>query len=315
MKGRSALATMFACALITHVTIASAQKNKGKAKEEEVEEEEGTSEEEGTTEEAAPEEGAEAEPEEGAEAAPEEGAEAPAAGRWPRAVIARPLTLPKSLIRLGADITPNKDFKVIGLALTGGYGVSDDLEVNVNYGLALKTFEAKGALTANVGYKVLRGAAGGKLEVIGRGTAGYSLLAKNPTPIVVGAQVQYNISDKLAVVSNGNNLSIALADAIVPPATTGVKPISLFLPVGVGYQATPELYVELDTQIAQIKVSNSANAFIFADTTPLLVTGTYNVKPALDVTAGLSLDVTPPVGGAGDTLAFLIGARYYMGAL
>jgi hypothetical protein len=306
MKGRSALATMFACALITHVSIASAQKNKGKAKEEEVEEEEGASEEEGTTEEAAPEEGAEAAPEEGAEAAPEEEAAPAAGGRWPRAIIARPLTLPKSLIRLGADITPNKDFKIIGLGLTGGYGVSDDLEVNVNYALALKTFEAKGALTANVGYKVLRGAAGGKLEVIARGTAGYSLLAKDPTPLVLGAQAQYNISDKLAVVSSGENLSIGLA---------GTKAITLGIPVGVGYQATPELYVELDTKIASINISKSANAFIFSDTTPLILTAFYNAIPALDVSAGLSLDVTPPVGGAGDTLAFLVGARYYMGAL
>jgi hypothetical protein len=294
MKGRSALATTFGFLLLAHAGSVWAQD----------EEEEEASEEESTGEEAASEEeGAEAAPE---EAAAEESAAAPS-GRWPRSVIARPLTMPKGLAHVGVTITPNKDFKVIGLGLDGGYGVSDDLEAVVGYGLGLKAFEAKGTLSVGAGYKVLRGAAGGKLEVIGRGTFGYSVLGKALSPIVLGAQVQYNISDKLAVVSSGRNLSIALEGT--------VKPITLGIPVGVGFQATPELYVQADTTIATINISDSATTVIFSDTTPLVLTAFYNVMPALDVSAGLRMDVTPAVGGVGDTLGFLIGARYYLGAL
>jgi hypothetical protein len=304
MKGRSALATLIACTLLAPVSAAWAQ-----------DDEEGASE-EGATEEGATEEGA---TEEGAaeEGATEEGAEEAAAaptGRWPRAVIARPLTLPKSLAQVGADITANNDFKEIALALVGGYGISDDLELTAFYSYALKEFEIKGSLDVDVGYKVLRGAMGGKLEVIARGRAGYNVLGEGLNPLRLGAQAQYNISDKLAVITPGGQLSIALEEVGVDP--NAVRPISLALPVAVGYQVTPELYVQADTTVFSLEIADSPTTVIFADTTPIQVTGIYNVMPALDVLAALKLDLTPPdPAGVGDTLNFIVGARYYLGAL
>lgn len=304
MKGRSALATMFACVLLAPASLAWAQD------EEESEEE---SAEEASDE---AEEGAE-EAAEGAEEAAEDAAEevdAAAAGRWPRAVIARPLTLPKSLARLGASINANNDFSVIGLGLNAGYGVSDDLEVNVSYGLFLKEFEAKGSLNVNVGYNFLRGSSGGKLDAAARIGTGYNLLAEGVNPLVAGIDARYRISPQLAVVMPGTHLRIALEEQTigVPPATATIRPIDFALPLGVAYQATPELYVSLLTQIFNLEISDSATTFIFADTTPLAFQGTYNVQPNLDVYAAISTDLT---NEPGDTLGFLIGANYYMGAL
>ncbi|MBP6632767.1 MAG: hypothetical protein KBG28_27610 [Kofleriaceae bacterium] len=110
------------------------------------------------------------------------------------------------------------------------------------------------------------------------------------------------------MITPGGQLSVALAG--------DPKPITFGLPVAVGFQATPELYLQLDTTLATFSISNSANAFIFADTTPMSVTASYNVMPALDVSAGLALNLTPPdPAGVGDTLAVLLGARYYIGQL
>ena len=304
MKGRSALATVFACMLLAPVGQAFAQD------EEESGEEEAAASEEGAAEEGAAEEGDAASTEEAASE------EAPAAGgRWPRANIARPLTLPKGLINAGAAITANNDFSVLGLGLNGGYGVSDDLEVRLTYGLTLKDFEAKGPLGIEAGYKVLRGSMGGKLEVIGRVGTGYNLLAEGLSPLYAGAQAQYNVSDKLAVFTPGRQLNISLEEATigVPPATATVRPIFLSLPVGAGYQATPELWAQVDTNIANIEIADYTTGFIFADFIPLNLSVIYNLKPALDITA--SIGFTDLKNNAGDNLNFSIGARYYIGAL
>src|SRR3954464_6167394 len=84
--------------------------------------------------------------------------EAPAS-RYPRGVIDRPLTLPAGLTMLGADFVANHDFSFIAAAPIIGYGITDDFEIQVPYQFALKEFEAKGLLSLELGYKILRGAA------------------------------------------------------------------------------------------------------------------------------------------------------------
>ncbi|MCE9574595.1 MAG: hypothetical protein K8W52_15715 [Deltaproteobacteria bacterium] len=238
-----------------------------------------------------------------------------AASRWPRAVIARPLTLPKSLLQLGLDLAANHDFSNDTIRPSVGYGISDKLEAGVGYAYAIHPFEFKGNLDPYVGYAIVRGAVGGKLEIIARGTTGYNALSKTVNPLQLGVQVQYNVSSKLAIISNSLGATGGGGQLVIGvDAPEGVpKPIKLVLPVAVGYQATPELYLQLDTVLASIKIKDSANAFIGADSTPLSLSGVYNAIPALDVLAGLSCD--PNAASFGDSLAFSIGARYYVGAL
>jgi hypothetical protein len=259
-------------------------------------------------------------PPDGSMPAPPDGGVA-ASSRWPRSVIARQLTLPKGLVQVGGDLGFNNDFSTIGLNLVGGYGISDDLEVTGFYGFTLKDFEIKGNLDVDVGYKLLRGAADGKLEVIGRGRLGYNIAGEAANPLRLGAQVQYNVTDKIALISPGQQIVVGLEEGM-----GGGRPTFLQIPVAVGYQATPELYVQLDTTLAQIEITDSGNAFFGADTTPLAVTGIYNAMPALDVIASIGLNLTPPdivdpmtmmrtSGSVGDSLTFLVGARYYVGQL
>jgi hypothetical protein len=232
--------------------------------------------------------------------------------RYPRAVIERPLTLPAGVAMLGADFTSNNDLSLMGGAPVIGYGITDDLEIQVPYVFATRDFEAKGSLNFDVGYKLLRGAADGKLEVIARARTGYNFLTKAANPLMVGVHVQYNLTDKLAVISgfpSTQQLSIALSDGGVMGAP---KPIDLSLPVSVGYQATPLLYFQLDTKLARLDLSNSSNAFIGADTTPVALTAVYNVLHALDVQASIGTDLS---NSPGDAVSFLVGARYYAGQL
>ena len=232
--------------------------------------------------------------------------------RYPRAVIARPLTLPQGVAMLGADLTSNNDFSAMGGAPIVGYGITDDFEVQIPYAFATKEFEAKGSLNFDVGYKLLRGAVDGKLEVIARARTGYNLLTKSANPLMIGAHAQYNITDTFAVISGfagTQQLSIALSDGGMMGAA---KPIDFSVPISFGYQATPLVYFQLDTKLARFNISDSANAFVFADTTPVALTAVYNVVNALDVQASISTDLS---NAPGDALSFLVGARFYAGKL
>jgi hypothetical protein len=193
-----------------------------------------------------------------------------------------------------------------------GYGITDDLEIQVPYAFATREFEAKGSLNFDLGYKLLRGAADGKLEVIARARTGYNFLTKAANPLMVGVHVQYNLTDKLAVISgfpSTQQLSIALSDG---GGMDTAKPIDLSVPLSVGYQATPLLYFQLDSKLARFNISDSSNAFIGKDTTPVALTAVYNVLHALDIQAAISTDLS---NTPGDTLGFLVGVRYYAGQL
>jgi hypothetical protein len=237
-------------------------------------------------------------------------AEQTEAPRYPRAVIARPLTLPQGLAMLGADATANHDFSAMNGAPVVGYGFTDDFEVQIPYVFATKELELKGSLNVDLGYKLLRGALDGKLEAIARARAGYNMLTETANPLMIGVHVQYNITDTLAVISGtpgSQQLRISLDDD-----GTMTKPADLSLPLAIGYQATGELYLQIDTKLFQIDLHDSANAVIGSDTTPMALTVVYNVLPALDVQAAVATDLS---NAPGDNLSLLLGARYYAGKL
>ncbi|HEY4175799.1 MAG TPA: hypothetical protein VGM90_03160 [Kofleriaceae bacterium] len=237
---------------------------------------------------------------------------------WPREIINRPLTLPKGLLQVGGDLlTSTKHFfDPAVIRVLAGYGITDDFEINFGAYQFSSKDAGKGNIGLNAGYKLLRGAAGGKLEVIARVDAGYSLgeNAKGDhylTPLGIGAHVQYNATPKIAIISGvpgASQLQIGLDT---------VHPITFGIPIGVGFQATPELFLEVDTKLANLVISDDStgekSTFIFSDTTPLSLTATYNAMPALDIYGAIAFDATPPAGGVGDTLVVGAGVRYYIG--
>lgn len=236
------------------------------------------------------------------------------ASRYPRSVIDRPLTFPEGLAMVGADVASSTSHFVdpAGIRLLAGYGITDDFEVNFAH-YAFSTDDAgKGSIDGGLGYKLLRGAAGGKLEVIARAQTGYSLLTKQMNPLLLGVQAQYNATPKIAVYTPGGQFSIALDG----PAGAG-KPITFNIPIGIAYQAHKIAWIQLETSIGSLKIKDSENALIFRDVTPLNLTGIFNVMPQLDVIGSIfSLNITPPDGvELKDTLGVLVGARYYIGKL
>lgn len=239
---------------------------------------------------------------------------APVGGKWPRSVILRPLTLPAGVFMVGADVVnfTSSFFDPALIRVLVGYGITDDIELAFAHYAFPTSDIGQGAIAAGLGFKLARGAMGGKLEAIARAEIGYDLAASVDlttgdtegavSPLGLGVHVRYLVNDKIALYTPGNQLTIGLDPNF----------IALNIPIGVGFQATPELFVALETNIATIDIKDSATAVIFSDTTPLQLTATYNAMPALDVLVGVATDLT---NEPGDTLAILIGARYYGGKL
>jgi len=238
--------------------------------------------------------------------------------RYARSVIDRVLTLPKGLFMAGADGGYlNSDPSISVLTPIVGYGFTDDIELQVAYTFTLDPggTDGKGPLAGDVGIKLLRGALGGKFELLARVRGTYDSLSEFGF-LQVGLHAQYNATPKLAFISGipgTEHLRFTLTAPEVAPGIDTPKPIDFSLPFGIGFQATPELYFQLDTKLFQIDISDSQTLWIGDDITPLTLTGVYNVIPRLDVQAAVGLDAS--ADEVGNSMTVLVGFRYYAGAL
>jgi hypothetical protein len=241
------------------------------------------------------------------------------ASRYPRDVISRPLTYPSGLAAAGFDLSsPTTSLAdPATIRLLAGYGITDELELNFGHYMFPTNRAGKGTIDFGAGYAVVRGASDGRLEMIARVQTGYSLASSQLNPLLAGVHAQFNVTPTLGVITPGGQLSIATAGA--------TKPVTFGLPLSLGWQASPIVYVQADTVLATLKIANASNAFLFADSTPITVTAYVNAVHAVDVFAGMWANLTPAdtvdasgntvKGKVADTAGLIVGARYYLGAL
>lgn len=83
--------------------------------------------------------------------------------------------------------------------------------------------------------------------------------------------------------------------------------VALDLPIGIGYQAKPKIYALAMLDLAHIRISNTANAFLFKDFIPISLGGFYSLDK-IDVGALFSDDLKR----GSDYLRFEIVARYML---
>lgn len=217
----------------------------------------------------------------------------------PVEIILRPQTTPGGQITVGGDLGLGFDPTAIGLGISGAYGVSDQLEVGVGYGLALEPFEAKGDLGVEVAYNIMEG----DLSVAAQASFGYSLLAEGISPLGLGARVRFRLGDNMAIFSPGNQI-IAFLDG-------DVKPIFLQLPVGFAFQVNPNVYAFAGTNLAVIGLSDAdgVEGYIFADFIPLALGAFFSPSNTMDL--GASLDLGDLKADEMD-LAVILHARLHM---
>lgn len=260
----------------------------------------------------------------------------PAAG--PSAINDRPLTLDKGRLEVHAGLP----LTVVTLpTLTGGsttstsaafafgatYGVADKVEIGGDYAISIHPGDIKGALSLHGAYIAIAKptydlAVGGAFIVHPieyQDPASQTTYTTTYVAIQGGAWFRYRAMPALTVFTGlpalpHPDLSLSRAGLAFPPMpyqlTIGLNnsgAVGLSLPVGVGYQATPNIYAFAATNIANIKIAHTSNALVFADFIPLTVGGFYSLKQ-FDVGATFSDDLKQPA----DYLTFSIVARYFV---
>jgi hypothetical protein len=196
------------------------------------------------------------------------------------------------------------------LDVGAGFGVSDKLEVGLLYALALNNDSGafpdsgKGPLTLFGAFNLLHQ---DKLDVSAGADFEINIAQTDDKAIHAGLGVRYMATPKVALFT-GN---------IVPPAPAGQHlsislasngPITFAVPVGVALQAAPKAFLWVDTEVANISISNSSNAFIFSDFIPVEVGLLYRAAPNIDIGARFSDDLKH----AGDFYQFGVLARMIM---
>jgi hypothetical protein len=84
-------------------------------------------------------------------------------------------------------------------------------------------------------------------------------------------------------------------------------PIALALPIGLGYQASPKLYTFASLNLANIRIANTSNAFLFKDFIPIALGGFYQFD-TLSVGASFADDLKQGFG----YLRFELIVRYLL---
>jgi hypothetical protein len=205
----------------------------------------------------------------------------------PQEVINRPRTLPGAELELnaGVDLFHRSDMNSsqtdIRVPLGIGYGISNDFDVHLFYGVLLRPrVTGEQPVEVRLGYTFLRDRG---LTAAARVMSGVDLGDRSVTPLRLGANVQYNFTPAFALFTPGEQLTATLSG--------GTKSIHLDLPVGVAWQATPQVYASLTTNLAHINVANDSNAFFPNDMIPVSLLAFYSPSNALDLGAHLDLDL------------------------
>jgi hypothetical protein len=215
-------------------------------------------------------------------------------------VIDRPGVLPFSQIegRLDLLLATSPGDTVTGTRLGFGYGVREDLELRFAYGFNLSpSSSGKGPLQFAVGYSVA--STGPFRAALGLGL-GYDVGPGELTPLELGVDSQFKITEKVALFTPGKQLKIGLAG--------NTKPIGIDLPIGARYQANPNVFAEFSTNIAHIGLKDDNSKGFGADFVPVKLTGIYSLSNSVDFGLGIADDLKD----AGDTFALDVFVRLFL---
>lgn len=224
---------------------------------------------------------------------------------YPVEAIARPLTLPAGVWQAGLDIDTDQSFDAAGAAVLGDYGVTDELQLGLGYGLSLYDFDASGEVFAQASYLYM---SAGALEGMAFAALGYSLADEGVAPLELGSLFWYTLSDAFAVYAIPS-LTVTLSE--IDDGAGGVRPVFVSLPVAAAFQPTPNIYLELGTELASIEIADSETLIFGADYVPVELAALYSPGAALDVGVGVSWgDVVDDAGSVG-----LLALARYRGGL
>jgi len=255
----------------------------------------------------------------------------------PLAIDDRPLTLPKRKIDVHGGlpivVLPYIDNTGLlttktseGLTVGASYGVDDKTEIGGDYTVSLNPGSLSGLFVVHAAYTAMHDAkmdlaiaAAFEVSPVDSVDATGMTVTNTSLSLELGAWFRYRLAPKLSLFSGlpalpHGGINLTRQGLPLPPVgyqlgigLNNSGPIGLELPVGVGYQAMPNVYAFAATTLANIKIANVPNYFLFRDFVPLGIGGFY-AMPKLDVGAIFADDLKQP----GDYLSFSILARMFL---
>jgi len=215
------------------------------------------------------------------------------------------------------------------IALHGGvaYGVNDQLTVGVDYTLeTYESFSIAGMSTSDT----FPNNGEGPIALYGD----YSLLSKGPLSVAatgaldivnsggtnsttnlgltLGASVRYKITPQINIFT-GQPIPMGILGQQIAIGLNNSQETTLSIPVGAGYQVSPQIYAYVDTVLAEFVLANApaggnSSEFIFSDVTPLYLGGFYAMNPKMDVGAEIGF---PDLSNVGSLYTFALAARWH----
>ena len=226
---------------------------------------------------------------------------------WPQRIIDRPLTITRGLMRAQADVgiaRINADggggVTSVGMTATASYGVTDQFELGASYSLALSEFNAEGPIKAFAQYKI----AEGRFKAAITGSLTYDLSTEFGV-LGLGVAAQWNLGPNIALLFGGDQLR----STVIIPNGGGNQVTTVALPIGVGFQATPALFLYAQTAVATVSLQNSDSVVFGRDGEPLTLGLFYS--PSNEIDLGLAI-VYPNLETAADQFTILLTGRLFI---
>lgn len=254
------------------------------------------------------------------------------AATWPKAYVDRPQSAAKGMI----EITPQFVFarstttdtagnssssNATSINLGGRYGVTDKIEVLAAFNRIILSpspgsggDRVKGSLIGGLGI----GLAKGKFDAEVKAAINYDLLFKTAV-LFAGVDVRYHLGPKMWIGTPVNEPGLVLTvKGIDVPVVGSIKPMFFTLPLAFAFQATPELALQVDTEILTIGLNDAGKpggksvAFFSQDEfggIPLRLDGIYAISNKMDGIVTLDLG---DLKNAGDALGITAGVNIRM---
>jgi hypothetical protein len=232
--------------------------------------------------------------------------------------IDRPVVLPSGMAGFATNVDVQKPAgnaaDVTTMALGGGFGVTDRLELGANYRFAFDAFELRGPLTVYGGALI----AHGERYSIG---AGADFVADFAAPAVVngmtttattetihlGIGARANLSPIVAVYT-GNMLAPNPVGQQLAIGIDHDAPVAFDVPAGLAIQASPRVLLRLETVAARLGIAHARDQVAFADATPLTVNLLLAASRGLDFATFFT---DPDMRAFGDRFTLGFVARWY----
>ena len=219
---------------------------------------------------------------------------------WSTSVADNPYTLNNGMLELhgaipvflyGTTNMMNQPVTDTAMLLGAGvsYGVNDQLEVGGDFAVLLAPRADLGVLAGHVAYRIYNS------DKISAAVAGALLFssALNNFNIALGASFRYRFTKQWSIYTTTGAFQFGCGECLhvagpvtgqflvsIPTSGGGGTAVQFGLPVGVGFQATPALYLYASLELIDV---GTQNTFIGRDYFPLTLGGWYAISNKLRV--------------------------------